>query len=112
MNRNRRLGITLFLASVVIFSFYFIGSPFIFQQQAGDGLFSNMTQNPQNVSTLEDDIDSCMSTPTSDCDQEMLQIKQFCKQNNDPNISVCSDHRVQSYIDQRGLERPSVNIGN
>ena len=110
MNR-KRLGIALFLASVVAFSFYFIGSPFFFQP-GGDNLFSNMTQNPQNVSTLEDDVDSCSSTPTSDCDQEMLQIKQFCKQNNDQNISVCSDHRVQSYIDQRGLERPSVNIGN
>ncbi len=111
MNRNRRIGIALFLASVVGFSFYFIGSPFLFQQ-SGDNLISNINQNPQNVSTLEDDVDSCSSTPTSDCDQEMLQIKQFCKQNTDPNVPVCSDHRVQSYIDQRGLERPTVNTGN
>jgi hypothetical protein len=112
MDRNKRLGLALFLASVVAFSFYFIGSPFLSQQPTGDNLFASPNQNPQNIATLEDDVDSCSSTPTSDCDQEMLQIKQFCQQSNDQNIPVCSDHRVQSYIDQRGLERPSVNIGN
>ncbi len=112
MNRNRRLGIALFLASVVAFSFYFIGSPFLSQQPSGDYFLTNPNQNPQSISTLADDVDSCTATPTSDCDQEMLQIKQFCQQSNDQSIPVCSDHRVQSYIDQRGLERPSVNIGN
>ena len=112
MNMNRRLGMILFLASIVGFSLYFIGSPFLSSQSSSDNLFSNVTQNPQNISTLEDDVDSCSSAPTSDCDQEMLQIKQFCKQNNDQSVPACSDPRVQSYIDQRGLERPTVNTGN
>ncbi len=112
MDRKRGLLFGLILASVSGFVFYFFTSPFLFQQPNQDNPFVGSIQDPNSVSTLEGDIDSCMVTPTPDCDQELLQISKFCQQNKDQTIPACLDSRVQQYIDQRGLDRPAVNIGH
>lgn len=75
------------------------------------GAIPPLNQSPDSISTLSSDIDSCVSAPTSDCDQEMLQIKKFCQENTDQHIPVCSDPRIPQYVDQRGLERPAINTG-
>jgi len=91
------------------FSIYFFVSPFLgFQDQS---LMPGLNQSPDTVQTLTNDVDTCVTNPTSDCDQEMLQIIKFCKSNKDQQIPVCSDARVPQYVDQRGLERPVINTG-
>ena len=110
MDKTRRISTYLIIAVAFGFSVYFFISPFI---GSGDqtGLIPSFNQNPDSVSTLSSDVDACVTNPTSDCDQEMLQIKQFCKENKGQNIPVCSDARVPQYVDQRGLERPAINTG-
>jgi hypothetical protein len=110
VDKTRRISTYLIIAVAFGFSVYFFISPFI---GSGDqtGLIPSFNQNPDSVSTLSSDVDACVTNPTSDCDQEMLQIKQFCKENKGQNIPVCSDARVPQYIDQRGLERPAINTG-
>ncbi len=93
------------------FTLYFFASPFLYPSDQG-GQVPVINQNPDSVSTLANDVDACISTPTSDCDQEMMQIKNYCTSNRGQNIPICSDVRVQEYIDSRGLERPVINTGN
>lgn len=109
---KRRGGIVsgIILAASSALVFYFIGFPFLNQQQDQPSPFN--VQNPGSLSTLASDIDSCVSNPTSDCDQEMIQISRYCKQNKDQNIPFCSDPRVNMYLDNRGLAQPTVNGGS
>lgn len=102
---------SIFLAGASAFAFYFIGSPFLNQNDQTTNPFSNFAQSPESVSTIQNDIDSCIANPTPDCDQEMQQIPKFCEQNKDQNISFCSDPRIQAYLDQRGLTRSKINVG-
>lgn len=92
------------------FSVYFFISPFIGSEDQ-TSLIPGFNQDPNSISTLTNDVDACVTNPTPDCDQEMLQIKKFCNQNKDQHIPVCSDPRVPQYVDQRGLERPTINTG-
>ncbi len=110
MSIKRKIPIYFVIAISFAFTAYFFASPFISSSNQ-DGLVPSISQSPDSVSTLASDIDSCISTPTSDCDQEMLQIKKYCADNKDQNISVCSDVRVREYVDNRGLERPTINTG-
>lgn len=110
MGVKRKIPIYLVIAISFAFTAYFFVSPFISSSNQ-DGLIPSISQSPDSVSTLASDIDSCISNPTSDCDQEMLQIKKYCADNRDQNISVCSDVRVKEYVDNRGLERPTINTG-
>jgi len=110
VERTRRIATYLIIALAIGFSFYFFISPFLDQGNKTD-LIPGFNQDPNSIPTLTSDVDGCVSNPTSDCDQEMLQIKNFCKENKGQNIPVCSDPRVQQYIDNRGLERPSINTG-
>jgi hypothetical protein len=102
----------IYFAIVISFAFtiYFFVSPFL-SSSSQDGIIPTINQNPDSVSTLASDIDACISSPTPDCDQEMLQIKKYCTDNKDQNYPVCSDVRVQEYVDNRGLERPTINTG-
>jgi hypothetical protein len=93
------------------FTLYFFVSPFLYSSDQG-GQVPAINQNPDSISTLSSDVDTCVTTPTSDCDQEMLQVKNYCNNNRGQNIPICSDVRVQEYIDSRGLERPTINTGN
>ena len=111
MNRKQGILTSIFLAAASAFAFYFIGSPFLNQNDQAENPFSNLTQSPESVSTIQNDIDACIANPTADCDQEMQQIPKFCEQNKDQNISFCSDPRIQTYLDQRGLSGPTVNVG-
>ena len=82
---NRRSGFItgIILAVSSAFFFIFIGFP-LFNQQSGDQIgspFTNSVQSPETISTIASDIDSCVANPTSDCDQEMLQVSKFCEQN-------------------------------
>ena len=106
----RKIPIYLVIAAAFAFTIYFFASPFMSGSDQG-GQIPPLNQSPDSISTLTSDIDACVSTPTSDCDQEMLQIKNYCNNNRGQNISVCSDVRVQEYIDSRGLERPIINTG-
>ena len=110
---NRRQGILtgIFLAAASSLAFFFVGSPFLNQNDQTGNPFSNLAQSPESISTIQNDIDSCITNPTTDCDQEMQQIPKFCEQNKDQNISFCSDSRVQMYLSQRGLTRPTINEG-
>ena len=108
---KRRAPIYFVIAISFAFTVYFFVSPFLSSSNQ-DGLIPSINQSPDSVSTLASDIDTCVSSPTSDCDQEMLQIKKYCVDNKNQNIPVCSDVRVQEYIDNRGLERPIINTGN
>lgn len=110
MDKIRRISTYLIIALALGFSVYFFISPFL-NPENKTGLIPGFNQDPNSISTLTSDVDACVSTPTSDCDQEMMQIKNFCSENKDQNIPVCSDPRVQKYIDQRGLERPIINTG-
>ena len=106
----RRIPLYFVIAIAFALTIYFFASPFMSGSDQS-GQIPPLNQNPDSISTLTSDIDSCVSTPTSDCDQEMLQIKKYCADNRGQNISVCSDVRVQEYIDSRGLERPVINTG-
>ena len=110
MYKARRISTYTIIAVAFGFSVYFFISPFL---GSGDqtSLIPGFNQNPDSISTLTSDVDTCVTNPTSDCDQEMLQIKKFCKENKDQHAPVCSDARVSQYVDQRGLERPTINTG-
>jgi hypothetical protein len=110
MDKMRKISTYMIIAAAFAFSVYFFISPFV---GSGDqtSLIPGFNQDPNSVSTLTSDVDACVTNPTSDCDQEMLQLKNFCKENNDQHIPVCSDARVSQYVDQRGLERPAINTG-
>ena len=110
MDKARKISTYLIIAVAIGFSIYFFISPFL---GSGDqtGLIPSFNQSPDSISTLTSDMDACVTNPTSDCDQEMLQIKKFCNKNKDQHIPVCSDARVPQYVDQRGLERPAIHTG-
>ena len=110
MTITRRILTYLIIAVALGFSVYFFISPFLDSGNKTD-LIPGFNQDPNSIPTLTNDVDACVSNPTSDCDQEILQIKKFCNENKDQNIPVCSDTRVQQYIDSRGLERPIINTG-
>lgn len=110
MITKRKIPIYFVIAISFAFTAYFFASPFLSSSNQ-DGLIPSINTSPDSVSTLASDVDACISSPTSDCDQEMLQIKKYCADNKDQNISVCSDVRVQEYVDNRGLERPIINTG-
>ncbi len=109
MDRARKISTYLIIAVAFGFSIYFFVSPFLGSQD--QSLMPGLNQSPDAVPTLTNDVDACITNPTSDCDQEMLQIINFCKANKDQHIPVCSDARVPQYVDQRGLERPAINTG-
>ncbi|MHB8545813.1 MAG: hypothetical protein ACYDAJ_03520 [Nitrosotalea sp.] len=111
MDIKRRMPVYLMIGTAFAFTLYFFVSPFLYPSDQG-GQVPVFNQSPDSVSTLASDVDACVATPTSDCDQEMLQIKNYCDSNRDQNISICSDVRVQEYIDSRGLERPTINTGS
>ncbi len=110
MNKARKISTYLIIAAAFGFSVYFFISPFL---GSGDqnSLMPSFNQSPNSIPTLASDVDACVTNPTSDCDQEMLQITKFCNENKDQHIPVCSDARVPQYIEQRGLERPAINTG-
>ncbi len=114
---NRRSGLITGIALAVssVFFFIFIGFP-LFSQQPGDGVnspISGSDQSPDTISAIASDIDSCITTPTSDCDQEMLQVSKFCSQNKgqEQNYPFCADSRVQIYLEHRDMARNAVNGG-
>jgi hypothetical protein len=109
MNRKRGLITGILLAASSAFVFIFLGFPSLIQQPNQPSPFN--AQNLNSVSTLTNDIDSCVSNPSSDCDQEMLQISKYCQENKEQNISFCSDPRVPAYLNNRGLTLPPVNGG-
>ena len=108
MDKTRKIATFLIIVIAFGFSAYFFVSPFL---GSGDQGQTPVNQSSNSVSTLTDDVDGCVTNPTSDCDQEMLQISQYCKDKRDQQIPACSDARVAQYIDQRGLDRPVVNTG-
>ncbi len=110
MDKRRRVSTYLIIAVAFGFSVYFFASPFLYQSDQ-TGAIPGLNQSPDSVSTLTSDVDACMSNPSPDCDQEMLQISKYCDGNKGQNVSICSDARVQQYIGNRGLERPVINIG-
>ncbi|MGI0087766.1 MAG: hypothetical protein ACREBI_07370 [Nitrosotalea sp.] len=115
MNRKRGLITGIILAASSAFFFISIGFPFFNQQSSdqGNSPLSTSPQSPDTISTIASDIDSCVSNPTSDCDQEMLQISKFCEQNKgqEQTYPFCSDTRVQMYVDQRNMAQIKVNGG-
>jgi hypothetical protein len=111
MDKARKILTYMIIATAFGFSVYFFISPLVGSEDQGS-LIPSFNQDPNSISTLTNDVDACVSNPTSDCDQEMLQIKKFCNENKGQNIPVCSDARIPQYVDQRGLERPAINTGN
>ncbi|GEM_PF-888758 len=116
MNKRNGLITGVALAASSALFFIFIGFP-LFNQQSGDQIespFTNSIQSPQTISTIASDIDSCITTPSSDCDQEMLQVSKFCEQNKgqEQNYPFCTDSRVQMYIDNRNMAQITVNDGS
>jgi hypothetical protein len=111
MDKARKILTYLVIAVAFGFSMYFFVSPFLDSEDQGQNTIPGFNQSPDSISTLTSDVDACITNPTSDCDQEMLQITKFCKYNKDQHIPVCFDARVPQYVDQRGLERPTVNTG-
>ena len=115
MDRRRGfLGGILLAVSSVIF-FLFMGYPLLTQQgndQVGSPFSGNM-QSPDAISAISNDIDSCVSNPSSDCDQEMLQISKFCDQNKgqEQTYQFCSDARVKIYLENRNMAQIKVNGG-
>lgn len=113
MVMNRRSGILagiLLAVSSTVF-FLFIGFPlFNVNNTQTDTPFSNVRNN-QDVSTIGNDIDACISNPTSDCDQEMQQLSKFCEQNKDQyqQYPFCSDSRIQMYLNHRNSAQIKVN---
>ncbi len=113
MNRKNGLITGIALAISSVFFFLFIGFP-LFNQQSGDQVdspFTSSTQSPDTISTIASDIDSCVANPTSDCDQEMLQVSKFCDQNRgqEQNYPFCSDSRIQMYLEHRDMAQITVN---
>ncbi len=115
MNKKSGLITGVILAVSSAFFFIFVGIP-LFNQQSGDQVnspFANNVQSSEEISTIASDIDSCMSNPTSDCDQEMTQVEKFCEQNKgqEQNYPFCADSRVQMYLEQRNTAQITVNGG-
>lgn len=115
MNRKKGMITGIILAISSAFFFLFIGFP-VLNQQSGDQIgspFSSSVQSPDAISTIASDIDSCVASPTSDCDQEMLQISKFCEQNKgqEQTYQFCSDSRVQMYLEHRSMAQITVNGG-
>lgn len=115
MNRRKGLVTGIILAVSSAFFFIFIGFPAV-NQQPGDQIgspFSSSVNSPDAISTIANDIDSCVANPTSDCDQEMLQVSKFCEQNKgqEQNYPFCTDSRVQMYLDHRNMAQITVNGG-
>ena len=115
MNSQRGFitGIILAVSSAAFF--IFIGFP-LFNQPSGNQVgspFTNSIQSPDTISTIANDIDSCITSPTSDCDQEMQQVEKFCQQNKgqEQNYPFCSDSKVQIYLNQRNMQQITVNSG-
>jgi hypothetical protein len=111
VDKARKISTYVIIAVAFGFSAYFFIYPFVGSENQGS-LIPSFNQDPNSISTLTNDVDTCVSNPTPDCDQEILQIKKFCNENKDQHIPVCSDARVSQYVDQRGLERPAINTGN
>ena len=112
MDKARKISTYLIIVVAFGFSIYFFVSPFLDSEDQGQNPIPSFNQSPNSISTLTSDVDTCITNnPTSDCDQEMLQINKFCKYNKDQHIPVCSDARVPQYVDQRGLERQTINTG-
>lgn len=115
MNRRGGLIAGIILAASSAFFFISIGLPFFGQQSIypGGSPLSASPQSPDTISTIASDIDSCVSNPSSDCDQEMSQILQFCEQNKgqEQTYQFCSDTRVQMYVEQRDMTQIKVNGG-
>ena len=109
MDKARKISTYLIIAIAFGFSIYFFVSPFLGSQD--QSLMPGLNQSPDSTPTLTNDVDTCITNPSSDCDQEMLQIIKFCKDNKDQQIPVCLDARVAQYVDQRGLQRPVINTG-
>jgi hypothetical protein len=110
MDIKQRVSTYLIIAVAFGFSIYFFASPFLYPSDQS-GTIPSLNQSPDSISTLASDIDACMSNPTSDCDQEMMQINKYCNDNKGQDIPICSDARVKEYVGNRGLERPPINTG-
>ncbi|MGI0046018.1 MAG: hypothetical protein ACREBB_02355 [Nitrosotalea sp.] len=115
MKRKNGIFAGIALAISSIFFFLFIGFP-LFNQQSGDQVgspFTTSMQSPDTISTIASDIDSCVANPTSDCDQEMLQVSKFCDQNRgqEQTYPFCSDSRIQMYLEHRSTAQITVNGG-
>lgn len=113
MDRKRGYltGIALAVSSVLFF--LFVGFPLLTQPQ-GDQVnspFGSSDQSPDTMSTIASDIDSCVATPTTDCDQEMMQLSKFCDQNRgqEQTYPFCSDSRIQMYLEHRNMAQITVN---
>ncbi|MGH2612596.1 MAG: hypothetical protein ACRDFB_06050 [Rhabdochlamydiaceae bacterium] len=115
MNRKGGIITGIILAASSAFFFISIGFPSFDQQSSypGSSPLSSSPQSPDTISTIASDIDSCVSNPTSDCDQEMSQISEFCGQNKgqEQTYPFCSDTRVQMYVEQRDMAQIKVNGG-
>lgn len=115
MNRKGGLITGIILAISSVFFFIFVGFPLFGQQpdSQGGSPFSSSVQSPQEISTIASDIDSCIASPSSDCDQEMMQVSKFCEQNKgqEQNYPFCSDSRVQMYLEHRNMAQITVNGG-
>jgi hypothetical protein len=111
IDKKQKIATYILIAVALGFSVYFFVSLFLDPLNRGPIPISNFNQTSNAIPTLTDDVDACVVNPTSDCDQEMLKIKLFCNENKDAHIPVCSETRIQRYIDQRGLERPTIKTG-
>ncbi len=115
MNRKRGIITGIIIAVSSVFFFIFIGFP-LFNSQSGnpaDSPFADSIQSQQTISTIANDIDSCITVPSSDCDQEMMQVSKFCVQNKgqEQNYPFCSDARLQMYVENRNMAQIKVNDG-
>lgn len=104
-------GIILAVSSTIFF--LFIGFP-LFNPGQGDQTgppLGMSDQSPQTMSAVSNEIDSCVSNPSSDCDQVMLQVSRFCQQDQSQarDYPFCSDSRIQMYLQQRSLDQIHVN---
>lgn len=115
MNRKGGLitGIILAVSSGLFFVFMGLPQFGLQPNDSVDSPFTGSVQSPEALSTISSDIDGCISSPTTDCDQEMKQISQFCIQNKgqDANYPFCSDSRVQMYLEHRNSAQSGVNVG-
>ncbi|MDE1763130.1 MAG: hypothetical protein KGH88_02665 [Thaumarchaeota archaeon] len=115
MNRKGGVITGVILAISSAFFFIFLGFP-LFNLQSGEQTgspFDSSVQSPEAISTIANDIDSCVANPTSDCDQEMAQVEKFCQQNKgqEQNYPFCTDSRVSIYLEHRNMAQITVNGG-
>ena len=106
-------GIVLAVSSAIFL--IFIGFPLFTLQpsgQAGSPLESQ-PQSAQEINNVSNEINSCIASPSANCDQEMQQISLFCGQNpgQEQNYPFCSDPRVQMYLQHRNMDQIRVNGG-